>query len=105
MKRQLGVLYFQQFHLPMHPPGKASETAVGANDAVARDEHGNGIGPASAADGAGRLGAADSTGDSDPSGTAHAVPKSRGAKRRSLLSRGISQGPGPGHPGRRRGAT
>ena len=63
MKRQLGALDFQQFPLPMHPAGKAGETAAGANDAMARDEHGNGIGSASAADGAGGLGAADSAGE------------------------------------------
>ena len=63
MKRQLHAFDFQQFHLPMHPAGEAGEAAAGANDAMARDDHGNGIGPASAAYGAGGLGAADSTGE------------------------------------------
>ena len=56
MKRQLDALNLEQFHLPMHAAGKAGEAAAGANDTMARDEHGDGIGPASAADGAGRLG-------------------------------------------------
>ena len=63
MKRQLHAFDFQQFHLPMHPAGESGEAAAGANDAVARDDHGNGIGPASAAYGAGGLGPADSTGE------------------------------------------
>ena len=63
MKRQLHAFDFQQFHLPMHPAGEAGEAAAGANDAMARDEYGNGIGSASAAYGTGGLGAVDSTGE------------------------------------------
>ena len=63
MKRQLGALNLEQFHLPMHTARKAGEAAAGANDTMARDEYGNGIGPASAAHRAGRLGAANGAGE------------------------------------------
>jgi len=47
----------------MHAAGEADEATVGTNDAMAREEYGNGIGSASAAYGTGGLGAVDSTGE------------------------------------------